>query len=112
MSSAPEILAEHVVALAWIRCVQEEGVNFKNKRTGQVERDEKVIFDAFQKNLGHFDLPAAKGSKQGLEKNILEILGGYLLQTSDNSVLQVLFSQTFRSLIQNKIDGIRERPVG
>jgi len=104
-----DLVVQQIVALAWIRCVQEEGVDFVNKYTGAIETDEILIYDSLQKQEGLFDVPAAKGSKWGLEKNMLEVIGGYLLYSEDPQILTVMTSQTFKQHVKNKIEEIRQR---
>jgi len=100
-----EMLIKQVLALAWIRCVIEEGVDFKNKRTNKLERDEKVIYQALETSSGEFDVPAARGSKYGLEKNIHEVLGGFVLQGAPE-ILKLMLSNAFRTQITTKLGEI------
>jgi len=107
-NSIEEMLVDQLVALSWIRCLQEEGYDFVNKKTNVVEKDEKVIYQAFENQTDDFDLPKAKGSHWGLEKNLLELYGSYCLYSEDDRILSVLMSASMRNLIQAKIKIIKE----
>jgi len=103
-----EMLSSQLIALAWIRCLQEEGVDFVNKETGEVEKDERVIYEAFENETGAFDMPMAKGSRWGLEKNIIEVYGSYILYNENEQLDQVFISSEMRDIIRSKIETIRE----
>lgn len=105
--SIAAMLADQLISLAWIRCVQEEGVDFVNKQTGAVEKDEKVIYEAFENDSGIFDMPAAKGSRWGLEKNILEVYGSYLIFGENEKLDEILISVEMKSILKAKIQTLR-----
>lgn len=109
MSSDIELLVKQVVALAWIRCVIEEGVDFIDKSTGKRIGDEIEIYRSFEAQEGRFDLPAAKGSRAGLEKNLLEIIGGYSVFSDEPETRALLNHPEFRKQIKHKIETIRSR---
>ena len=109
MDEIAAMLVNQIVAIAWLRCVIEEGVDFVNKQTGAVERNEQVVYASLEAHEGIFDVPAAKGSKLGLEKNILEVLGSYTLNIEDDELLSVLTSSSLRAQIKDKIEEIRNR---
>ena len=98
-----EMLVEQITALAWIRCVQEEGVDFVNKSNGLVESDEMAILSSFQQNLGYFDMPKANASPLGFEKNLLEVLGGYLLYGEDSKTNMILNTNSFKEKLMSKL---------
>lgn len=102
-------LAQQIIALAWIRCLQEEGVDFVNKQTGDVEKDERVIYEAFETQSGLFDMPSAKASPWGLEKNLLEVYGSYCLYNDDEDLLALLLSGDLRREVKENIQSLRER---
>lgn len=104
-----EMLVSQVVALGWFRCLMEEGYDFINKVTGDVETNEVTIFKNFQQNTGAFDLPAAKCSPKGLEKNLLEVIGNLVIYNTNPELKQVLVSQEFSLAIKQHIDRIRAR---
>lgn len=101
------LLAKQIIALSWIRCLQEEGVDFVNKQTGLPEKDERVIYDAFESNSGLFDVPKANASKWGMEKNLLEVYGSHLLYNEDPYLLSLLLSTELRREITTKIQSLK-----
>jgi hypothetical protein len=102
------MLASQICALAWIRCLQEEGYNFINKETGHPEKDERVIYEAFETQSGLFDMPAAKASRYGLEKNLLEVYGSYCLYNDDEELLSLLFSRQVKRHIKDNINTLKK----
>lgn len=104
-----KMLVTQVIALSWFRCLMEEGVDFINKHTGEIERNEITIYRNFQQNTGAFDLPAAKCSPKGLEKNLLEVVGSLLVNNTNPTVKDVLVSSSFIDAIQAHIEKIRAR---
>lgn len=102
-------LASQVLALAWIRCLQEEGYTFHNKETGEPEKDERVIYQAFETQSGLFDMPSAKASRYGLEKNILEVYGSYCLYNDEDGLLAMLLSPTVKDLILDNIQSLKAK---
>jgi len=102
-----QMLIEQIVSLAWIRCLVEEGVTFIHKQTSEVVKDEKRIYQALQAKTGEFDVPAANASPAGMEKNILEVIGHYLIYTENYHIQQILQTPDFSTLIKNKIDKVR-----
>lgn len=112
MSQTPEtILLHQIIALSWLRTLQEEGVDFINKSTGKPEKDEMVIFEAFENQTGMFDMPKANASRWGMEKNILEVYGSYCLYTTDPYLRNLLVSPNLVSLIKDKIETIKKGDV-
>ena len=104
-----KMLVTQVVALGWFRCLMEEGVDFINKHTGEIERSEITIFRNFQQNTGAFDLPAANCSPKGLEKNLLEVVGNLLVYNTNPVVKDVLVSSGFTDAVKAHIEKIRAR---
>lgn len=104
-----KLLTDQVIALSWFRCLMEEGYDFVNKVTGDIETNEITIYKHFQQNSGTFDLPAAKCSPKGLEKNILEVVGNLLIYNTNPAIAQMLQSDEFTTAIKMKIEKIRNR---
>jgi len=102
-----KMLVTQCVALSWFRCLMEEGVDFINKNTGEIERSEIIIFRNFQENTGAFDLPSANCSPKGLEKNLLEVVGNLLVYNTNPVVKEVLNSSGFTDAIKAHIEKIR-----
>jgi len=106
---AAEMLAKQIIGLSWIRCCMEEGVDFRNKQTGEVESNERVIFDNFEHQTGVFDLPSCKVSPYGMEKNLLEVIGSYTIYNKSPGIRDILFSEAFSEKIDSKIQEIRRK---
>ena len=104
-----KMLIDQVIALAWFRCLMEEGYDFINKTTGEVETNEINIYRNFQQNTGAFDLPAAKCSPRGLEKNLLEVIGNLIVYNTNPTVTSFLSSVEFTDAIKRHIERIRAR---
>jgi hypothetical protein len=104
-----EMLVTQVIALSWFRCLMEEGVDFINKLTGETETNEITIYRNFQQNSGAFDLPAAKCSPRGLEKNLLEVIGNLVVQNTNPVVSEILNSDEFKDVMKKHIQKIRNR---
>jgi len=104
-----KMLIDQVIALAWFRCLMEEGYDFINKVTGEVETNEINIYRNFQQNTGVFDLPAAKCSPRGLEKNLLEVIGNLVIYNTNPTVTDFLVSVEFTDAIKKHIDRIKAR---
>jgi len=104
-----EMLINQVVSLGWFRCLMEEGYDFVNNVTGKIETNEITIYRNFQQNTGSFDLPAAKCSPKGLEKNLLEVIGNLVLYNTHPQVAEVLQSDVFKNAIKARIERIRNR---
>ncbi len=103
------MMVDQIVSLAWIRCCMEEGVDFVNKGTGETERDERKVYEAFENKTGEFDLPKARVSPNGFEKNILEVLGSYLLYNDNGHIQEMMRAADFRTLMLRKIEELRKR---
>lgn len=104
-----KMLVEQCIALSWFRCLMEEGYDFVNKLTGEVEKNEMTIYKSFQQNAGLFDMPAAKCSPKGLEKNLFEVIGTLVVYNKNTTVSNVLQSEVFTKAIQEHIEKIRAR---
>jgi hypothetical protein len=102
-----EHLIEQIIALSWLRCLIEEGVEFVNKRSNEVETNEIIIYKNLQRQNGVFDLPSAKCSPKGLEKNIWEVVGNLLVYHQNPEVTQTLVTPEFASAIKALIEKIR-----
>ena len=100
-------LLEQITALSWLRCSIEEGVEFVNKRTGEVETSEVVIYKNLQRQNGVFDVPAAKCSPKGLEKNVWEVVGNLVVFHKNPEVIQLLSTPEFASAIRALIEKIQ-----
>jgi hypothetical protein len=104
-----KLLTNQIVSLAWIRCLQEEGVDFVNKETGIPEKDERVIYEAFESQSGLFDVPKANASRYGIEKNILEVYGSHCLYNDDPYLLNLLLNEDLKRSLLDKIDSLNAR---
>jgi len=104
-----ELLVTQVISLSWFRCLMEEGFDFVNKLTGEIETNEITIYRNFQANTGAFDLPTAKCSPKGLEKNLLEVIGNLVIYNTNPAVKDVLNSVEFTDAVQKHINKIRAR---
>lgn len=104
-----KMLVTQVIALGWFRCLMEEGVDFINKHTGEIERNEITIYRNFEQKTGAFDMPAAYCSPKGLEKNLLEVVGNLVVYNTNPTVRDVLLSSTFSDAIKAHIEKIRSR---
>jgi len=104
-----ELIVQQVIVLSWFRCLMEEGYDFLHKKTGAVEKDELVVYRNFQKNTGAFDLPSAKCSPKGLEKNLLEVIGNLVINNKNPVVTEILISDAFKSDIHAHIRKVRNR---
>ena len=104
-----DMLITQVISLGWFRCLMEEGYDFKNRFTGEIETNEVVIFKNLQRNTGAFDMPAAKCSPRGLEKNLLEVIGNLVVYNSNEEIKAALMSTQFTDAIKDRIDRIRAR---
>lgn len=104
-----DFLVTQVIALSWFRCLMEEGFDFKNKLTGEIETNEVTIFKSLQSNTGEFDMPAATCSPRGLEKNVLEVIGSLVVYNDNASVKTKLQSKEFVDAIKSHIEKIRAR---
>lgn len=104
-----EMLVTQVIALAWFRCLMEEGFDFKNKLTGEVETNEITIYRNLQAKTGAFDMPAALASPRGLEKNLLEVIGNLVIYNTNPAVKDAINSVEFTDAVQKHIHKIRAR---
>ena len=104
-----KMLVNQVIALSWFRCLMEEGYDFVNKLTGEVETNEVMIYRNLQQGTGVFDMPSAKCSPKGLEKNLLEVIGNLVVHNSSPAVKEVLNSSGFIDAIKVHIERIRTR---
>ena len=104
-----KLLIDQVIALGWFRCLMEEGYDFINKVTGDIETNEITIYKHFRENTGTFDLPSAKCSPRGLEKNLLEVIGNLVVYNTNPAITDALQSTEFINAIQMKIEKIRAR---
>ncbi len=102
-------LVTQVIALSWFRCLMEEGYDFYNKRTKEIEKNEVIIYQHFVKGTGIFDMPMANCSPLGLEKNTLEVLGNILLYNTNPEITKILVSSTFLNEVKEHIKKIRQR---
>lgn len=109
MATIHDLLVKQIIGLSWIRCCMEEGVSFINKETGENETSEKVVFDAFEAQSGLFDMPKANVSPAGMEKNIKEVIGSYILYGTSSQINQLLLSLEVTQQIRDKIDVIRSK---
>ena len=109
MNNIMKMLVDQIVSLAWIRCCMEEGVDFINLHTGGTERDERTIYAAFENRTGEFDVPKARVSPSGFEKNILEVVGSYTLYQDNGQVREIMQAPEFRTLMDRKIQELRKR---
>ena len=109
MKDMQDMLVTQVVALGWFRCLMVEGYDFINKMSGEVETNEVTIFRNFQQNTGVFDLPAAKCSPRGLEKNLLEVIGNLVVYNNNHAIKTTLSSTEFTTAIKQHIEKIRAR---
>lgn len=100
---------DKILTLAWIRCLMEEGVDFISTKTGKPESREIAILDDWANMRGEFVVPQANASPKGLEKNINEVLGNFLLTDSSPDMQAVLVSRDFKSYMRSKIDQIRTK---
>lgn len=90
----------------------EEGVNFVNKETGKIETSEKAVFDAFETKNGLFDMPKANVSPKGLEKNVLEVIGSYIVYGTAQEINRLLLSPEVSQRLREKIQTIRNKEKG
>jgi len=104
-----DMLVTQVIALSWFRCLMEEGFDFVNKLTGEIENSEVVIYRNFQANTGAFDLPSAKCSPKGLEKNLLEVIGNLVIYNANPAIKETLNSDEFVDAVKAHIEKIRAR---
>ena len=81
------MLVKQINSMAWIRCCMEEGVDFLNKQTGEIEKNEFIIYDNLENHTGLFDVPNAHVSPTGMEKNLLEVIGYYIAYSDDEYLL-------------------------
>ncbi len=104
-----DMLVKHVIALSWFRCLMEEGYDFINKFTQEIETNEVAIYTSFKNNTGAFDLPAAKCTPRGLEKNLLEVLGNLVLYNTNPDIFDVIKTKDFTDALKQHIQKIRAR---
>jgi hypothetical protein len=102
-----ELLMEQITALSWLRCCIEEGVEFVNKRSNEIETNEIVIYKNLQRQNGVFDVPSAKCSPKGLEKNVWEVVGNIVVYHKNPEVTQTLVTPEFASAIKALIEKIQ-----
>jgi hypothetical protein len=103
------MLVRQVIALGWFRCLMEEGYDFINKHTGEVETSEVAVYRNLQQNTGAFDMPSAKCSPRGLEKNLLEVAGSLLVHNENPQVSEALNSQAFKDGVRKHLERIKAR---
>ena len=109
MDTMTSAMVTHTISVAWIRCLIEEGVDFVNKLTGETEEDEMVIFRNLQGKTGAFDVPSAKCSPRGMEKNLLEVYGNLCLRNENPQAEEIIRSKEFKSALFSHIERIRSR---
>ena len=109
MDTMTTAMVTHTISVAWIRCLIEEGVDFVNKQTGETEENEMVIFKHLQGKTGAFDMPSAKCTPRGLEKNLIEVYGNLCLKNENLKVEDIIRSSEFKSAIFSHIERIRAR---
>lgn len=99
-----ELLIKQITSLAWIRAAIESGVDFVNKETAESELDEVKIYTNFENKTGLFDVPNANVSPKIFEKNVLEVIGSYVLNSKNPELLRTLLTSEFRRGIIEKIN--------
>jgi hypothetical protein len=104
-----EMLVTQCISLAWFRCLMEEGFDFVNKQTGEIETNEVTIYRKLHAGSGEFDMPAAKCSPKGLEKNLLEVIGNLVVYNTNLSVKEALNTSQFTDAIKQHIEKVRAR---
>lgn len=109
MDTMTSAMVTHTISVAWIRCLIEEGVDFVNKLTGETEEDEMVIFRNLQGKTGAFDVPTAKSTPRGMEKNLLEVYGNLCLRNENPQAEEIIRSQEFKAAMSAHIERIRAR---
>lgn len=109
MDTKTEMLVTQTIALGWFRCLMEEGYDFVNKLTGEIETNEVMLYRHFQQNSGAFDLPSAKCSPTGLEKNLLEVIGNLVVNNDNPDIAVLVQSSDFKKAIKTRIEKIRSR---
>lgn len=102
-------LGDRIVALAWIRCLMEEGVDFVSATTGVAEKSELAVLDDWSNQRGEFSVPKANAKPAWLEKNIYEVVGNFLLKEPTADILNILMSRDFRSHLIAKINLMRQK---
>ena len=104
-----EMLTKQVISLAWFRCLMEEGYDFVNKMTGEIETNEITIYRNFQANTGAFDMPAALCSPKGMQKNLYEVIGNLIIYNTNPAITDAVNSVEFKTVIQKHIEDIKNR---
>jgi len=104
-----KILIDQIATISWLRCAIEEGIDFVNKRTGDIEGNENTIYKHLIKNDDTFDVPDVRCSPARLEKNILEVVGSLLVYQKDHTIITCLNAPEFASAIQLMIEKIRKK---
>jgi hypothetical protein len=102
-----ELLIEQITTLAWIRCAIEEGTTFTNNHTGEQSFDEIEIYTELKKQSGTFDLPAAKCTPNGVEKNTLEVLGNLVINNTNPEIAQLITTPEFKQSMRTLVEKIR-----
>ena len=104
-----ELFAKQIITLSWLRCAVEEGTTFINKHTGETEENELVIYSNISSGSGVFDLPDVACTPRGLEKNLYEVLGSFIVQNKNPDVLALIISPEFVSRMEDHIKDIKAR---
>jgi len=87
----------------------EEGVDFVNKLTNEIETNEVVVFQNLKAKTGAFTLPDVLVSPKGLEKNLLEVIGSLVVHNDNPKVKEALLSEDFSMQIKDHIVKIKAR---
>ena len=104
-----ELFARQIITLSWLRCAVEEGTTFVNKQTGETEENELVIYSHIQSGTGVFDLPDVVCTPRGLEKNLYEVLGSFIVQNKSPEILEMVISPEFVELMERHVEDIKNR---
>lgn len=104
-----ELFARQIITLSWLRCAIEEGTTFINKQTGEFEENELRIYSQIQAGTGVFDLPDVVCTPKGLEKNLYEVLGSFVVQNKNPEILNLIISPEFINLMENHLKDIKAR---
>jgi hypothetical protein len=104
-----ELFAKQIITLSWLRCAVEEGTTFINKQTGEAEENELIIYSNINSGSGLFDLPDVACTPRGLEKNLYEVLGSFVVQNKNPDVLALIISPEFIAIMEEHIKDIKAR---
>lgn len=104
----PDFVSQ-LVSLAWLKCAMDEGVKFINTKTGQVEKNEFVLFQHFEHKTEEFVLPKANVSPKGLERCLYEVVGRFLINNVNQETQFMLSAAEFRAGILEAIKKIKAK---